>query len=123
LDSVPRFAGTPKFVFSNKGGRSPMQGFGQIKDRVDALMRQELPEMPHWQFHDLRRTARSLMSRAGVQSDIAERVLAHKLGGIRGVYDKFGYLGEKRDALERLQVLVERILSPSDNVVPLRVAQ
>jgi hypothetical protein len=29
--------------------------------------------------------------RTGVASDIAERVLAHKLGGVRGTYDRYGY--------------------------------
>jgi hypothetical protein len=39
-------------------------------------------------LHDLRRTARSLMSRAGVAPNIAERCLAHT---IRGVYDRYAY--------------------------------
>jgi integrase len=122
LDSVPKFAGNPRFVFSQKAGRKPYSAFANLKNRVDALMREELP-LPHWQFHDLRRTARSLMSRAGVQADTAERVLAHKLGGIRGTYDRHAYLAEKRDALERLSALVERIIHPTENVVQLRAAQ
>jgi integrase len=58
--------------------------------------------MPPWVLHDLRRTARTLMSRAGVLADIAERVLGHVIPGVRGVYDRWAYLEEKRDALERL---------------------
>jgi integrase len=58
--------------------------------------------MAHWTLHDLRHTARSLMSRAGVSADIAERVLGHKIPGVRGVYDRHEYATEKRDALERL---------------------
>jgi integrase len=121
LDSIPKFAGNPKFVFSQKAGRTPFAAFGNLKNQVDKLMREELPELAQWQFHDLRRTARSLMSRAGVQADIAERVLAHKLGGVRGVYDRYQFLAEKRDALERLANLVERILINSfENVIPIR---
>ena len=30
-----------------------------------------------WVLHDLRRSARSLLARAGVRPDIAERVLGH----------------------------------------------
>ena len=68
----------------------------------------------------LRRTARSLISRAGVSADIAERVLGHKIAGVRGVYDRHEYVAEKRHALERLASLVERILNPAaGNVVPL----
>jgi hypothetical protein len=61
------------------------------------------------------------MSRAKVPSDHGERVLAHVIGGVREVYDRFEYLAEKRDALEKLAALIERIVNPPpDNVVPLR---
>jgi len=33
------------------------------------------------------------------------------------VYDRHEYVTEKRDALQKLAVLVERILNPADNVV------
>jgi integrase len=65
-----------------------------------------------WTLHDLRRTARSLMSRAGVAPDIAERCLGHVIGGIRRVYDRFEYLEEKRRAFEALADLVEGIVRP-----------
>jgi integrase len=63
-----------------------------------------------WRLHDLRRTARSLMSRAGVAPDIAERCLGHVIGGIRGVYDRWEYLEEKRAAFSALAELVEEIV-------------
>ena len=39
------------------------------------------------------------MSRAGVQNDIAERVLGHVIAGVRGVYDRHDYLDEKKGVL------------------------
>jgi integrase len=72
-----------------------------------------------WTIHDLRRTARSLMSRAGVRPDIAERVLGHVQAGVEGVYDRHTYHDEKADALARLATLIETILNPADNVVVL----
>jgi FixJ family two-component response regulator len=66
------------------------------------------------QLHDLRRTSRSLMSRAGVPADTAERVLGHALPGIRGVYDRHAYKAEKADALRRLATLPGTILIPND---------
>ena len=79
--------------------------------------------MAPWRLHDLRRTARTLMSRAGVPSDHAERVLGHALPQIRGVYDKYGYLPEKREALEKLAALLDSIINPPPaNVVALRKA-
>ena len=44
--------------------------------------------------------------------------------GVRGTYDRHRYEAEKRDALEKLAILVERILNPpSKTVVALRSAR
>jgi integrase len=76
-----------------------------------------------WTVHDLRRTARSLMSRAGVQSDHAERCLGHVIPGIRGVYDRHEFYQEKKIAFEALASQIERIVNPVPNVVPMRGSQ
>jgi integrase len=75
-----------------------------------------------WTIHDLRRTARSLMSRAGVPSDHAERCLGHVIGGIRGVYDRYEYREEKAEAFEALAAQIDRIINPQPNVVLMRGA-
>ena len=68
--------------------------------------------MPPWQIgRDIRRTARTLMSRAGVPSRHAELALGHVLTGVERTYDRHEYLSERRDALEKLGRLVERILA------------
>jgi integrase len=72
-----------------------------------------------WVLHDLRRTARSLMSRAGVRPEHAERTLGHAIRGIEGIYDRHAYFDEKAEALERLATLISSIVNPSDNVIPL----
>jgi integrase len=119
LAEVPRFHGGV-FVFSTMAGMRPISGFSALKRRLDATLRKHDPDMPHWQFHDLRRTARSLTSRAGVNADAAERCLHHTIGGVRGIYDRHEYTSEKRHALEKLAALVERITNPpADNVVPI----
>lgn len=74
-----------------------------------------------WTLHDLRRTARTLMSRAGVNADIAERCLGHVLSGVRGVYDKHQYQTEMAHAYEAVASLIERIVHPpADVVTPMR---
>jgi len=93
------------FLFSTDGGKTPISGFSKFKSDLDKAC-----GVTGWTLHDLRRTARSLMSRAGVSPDIVERCLAHKIGGVRGVYDRYEYLAEKRDALERLAELVRSIV-------------
>ena len=63
----------------------PFVGFASGKAAFDA----KLPDdMAGWMIHDLRRTARSLMSRAGVSSEHAERVMGHAIGGVEGIYDR-----------------------------------
>ena len=77
--------------------------------------------MADWTLHDLRRTARTLMSRAGVNADIAERCLGHVLSGVRGVYDKHQYQTEMAHAYEAVASLIERIVHPpADVVTPMR---
>jgi integrase len=90
--------------------------WSQRKVELDA----KLPKnMPGWTLHDLRRTARSLMARAGVADNVAERVLGHAIPGVEGVYNRFDYADEKADALARLDKLVGTIINPPDrsNVV------
>jgi hypothetical protein len=50
------------------------------------------------------------MSTAGVNHHIAERLLTHKIGGLRGIYDRYEYLSEKRDALAKLAKLIGEIV-------------
>jgi integrase len=115
------------FMFSTTGGKKPFNGYSKAKGQLDTVIVKQrkadkLKPMPAWRLHDLRRTARSLMSRAGVSSDIAEMVLGHKLSGVRGVYDRHSYAGEKRDALEKLAGLIALILDPpKGNVIQLPV--
>jgi integrase len=120
--------GNSWFVFSTTGGAKPFSGFSKAKKVIDAEITkvrkaQGRGKMPRWTLHDLRRTARSLMSRAKVPADHAERAMGHVIGGVRETYDRYEYLEEKRQAFEALAGLVDRILNPqSDNVVPFRVS-
>jgi len=117
------------FMFSTTGGKKAFSGYSKAKRQLDVVIAEQrkaakLKPMPEWRLHDLRRTARSLMSRAGVSSDIAEMVLGHKLSGVRGVYDRHSYAAEKRNALEMLARQIEHILSaPTGNVLNLGARQ
>jgi len=63
-----------------------------------------------WGAHDLRRTGRTLLSRIHVKPNIGERVLNHSLGKIEGTYDMYGYLDEKRAALNKLGREIDKII-------------
>jgi len=112
VDGMPMLG---PFVFTTSG-RHPINGFSYYKRAFDKAC-----GVTGWRLHDLRRTARSLMSRAGVNADVAERCLAHKIGGVRGVYDRYAYHAEKKHAFEALASSIAHIVNPpADNVVTLR---
>jgi integrase len=110
LAELPRFANAP-YVFTVNGRRA-LRGHHRIKVRLDAQS-----GVAGWILHDLRRTSRSLMSRAGVHPDIAERCLGHAIPGIRGIYDRHAYRQEMLHAFEALASQIERIVHPQDNVL------
>jgi integrase len=105
------------FVFSTDDGATALSGFSKFKSEFDRAVTAELRKhdpkaqpLPNWTLHDLRRTARSLMSRAGVSPDHAERCLGHVIGGVRGRYDRHEFRDEKAQALRALARLVDRIV-------------
>jgi integrase len=105
---APRFAGSA-FVFSSTGGR--FHGF-QYKSELE-----KASGTSGWTLHDLRRTSRSLLSRAGVSREHAERCLGHKLPGVEGVYNQYKYRPEMLIAYEKLATLIDQIVDPQPNVV------
>jgi integrase len=112
LASIPEIKGVD-YVFTT--GNKPIGGFSQFKNNFDRKA-----GLSDWRIHDLRRTARSLMSRAGVPTDHAERCLGHAMGGVRGTYDRYAYHAEKKAAFEALAGQIDRIINPQDNIVPIR---
>jgi integrase len=114
IKSLPRFTGNP-YMFAARRGCGSISHFAQAKRAFDTAC-----GVQDWVLHDLRRTARSLLSRAGVRPDIAERLLGHVRGGVEAVYDRHTYGAEKGAALAKLAALIERIVTPrAENVVPL----
>src|SRR5262249_21152052 len=90
LHSLPWFEGCPYF-FTNEG-RKPFSSFSRAKAAFDT----KCDGVADWHLHDLRRTSRSLMSRAGVAPDHGERVLGHLIQGERRTYDRHEFYDEKK---------------------------
>ena len=93
----------------------PLKSFSESKAKLDGVA-----GLSGYRLHDLRRTSRSLLSRAQVNPDIAERCLGHALPAIRATYDRHRYLDEMAHAFEALATLIERITNPTDTVIALR---
>jgi integrase len=104
LHSLPRFTGGDH-LFSTTFGEKPVWIGSKIKARVDALM----GDPPPWTNHDIRRTVRSGLSRLKISEEAREAVLAHVRPGVKGVYDRYEYLDEKREALTLWSERVLRI--------------
>jgi integrase len=102
------------YVFTTDG-KTPISGFSKFKRQFDKAL-----PLPSWTIHDLRRSSRSLMSRAGIPTDHAERCLGHAIPGVRGVYDRHEYHAEKARAYEALASQIDRIIRPRANVVGIK---
>jgi integrase len=114
LAKLPTIGKPDGYIFTRSGKRA-LGDFTNLKAKF-----QERSGTSGWTFHDCRRTARTLMTRAGVPSDHAERCLAHVIGGVRGIYDRHEFYAEKKAAFEALAALIERIVQPpGKNVVSL----
>ena len=103
LDAQPRICDHPFTLNGVTGAAS----FSWPKRKLDAAS-----GVTGWRLHDLRRTARSLLSRASVNPDVAERCLGHAIPGVRGIYDRHRYIDEMRDAFEALAAQLDRIAHP-----------
>jgi integrase len=107
---------TGDFVFSSARGDKALSGWDSRKQELD-----KASGVSGWRLHDLRRTSRTLLSRAGIAPDIAERCLGHAIVGVRATYDRHEYQSEKAAAFEALAALIRRIVHPpTDVVVPIR---
>ena len=71
-------------------------GWSKSKVRMD-----QHTGVTNYRLHDLRRTFITTMASLGVRIEVTERLVGHKetTGGIVGVYNRYNYLPEMRDAL------------------------
>jgi integrase len=121
LRSMPRIGDSLVFTTT---GETAVSGFSKAKLRLDAGMleakRAELGArkgdgIPGWTLHDLRRTATTGMAKLKVPPHVADKVLNHVSGTIRGVaavYSRFAYFDERREALEAWGNNITGLLEP-----------
>jgi integrase len=104
IRAQPQFASSP-FVFIHRPSTRAKEQFDRLCGVTD------------WRVHDLRRTARSLLSRIGIAHEVAEAVLGHGIRGVAGIYNRHSYETEKGVALARLAATIQQIVDPINNVV------
>lgn len=116
----PKTGAISPLVFTNTG-RTPISGFSAAVARLEALIMRERTEQATsgqkkrekspstlqatvgWRLHDLRRTGVTVMARLGIGPHVADRVLNHTEGTIKGVaavYQRHEFLTERAAALD-----------------------
>jgi integrase len=131
FDDLPDYAEPKTYVFASLRRKdAPVNAFSQVKVEIDRHILEARLErdpkaqpMPHWVFHDLRRTMRSGLSRLRIPRDIAERVIAHTPGGVEKVYDRFEFREEKRNAIATWCNHVMALIDPKSNVATIDAAR
>lgn len=104
------------YVFPNRrSSKRPYMGKDTLNRAISKLFGQEPGKKPQpenrmgdiaeFTVHDLRRTCRSLLAAAGVPGHVAERCLNHKLKGVEGIYDRYDYFEERKQALDKVAAL------------------
>lgn len=118
-------------------GRTAVSGWTRAKMRIDTAMRTIMIdeagtegrsasaiEPPcDWRFHDIRRSVTTGLAAMGVAPHVADRILNHVQGTIRGVaavYNRHAYLEERRHALEVWAARLDMIVPPSPPAEPIR---
>jgi integrase len=104
-------------VFTNNGRRS-VSSFSRHK----AELLTNLPGVPYFSLHDLRRSCASGLQRLKVRVEVVERALNHVSGvyrSVAGVYQRDPLTEEVRDGLERWARRIEGLVAPTEKkVVP-----
>ena len=113
------------FVFTTNGAL-PIAGFSEWKAKLDAKVTDSNggKALEHWILHDLRRTFASGLARLRIPSEVIERAINHTSGnfaGVSGVYNRFEYGDERREAMEAWSRYVMAVVNGKPpNVVSLR---
>lgn len=110
LQALPHFE---PFVFPARQSNSqaepkPYSGWSKGKVAFDKGLANVAP----FTLHDLRRTFSSTQARLGTERHVTEKVLNHLSGEISGVaatYNRYDYLTERRDAMQRIDDYLEQL--------------
>lgn len=109
LGAVTPVRGAPGYIFTTTG-ETPLSGLHKGHAKLAAAMveaatkeRGQPVQIPHWTWHDLRRTAATRMAGLKIPAEVVEAALNHVSGavaGVAGIYNRHSYADEKREALD-----------------------
>ena len=110
IETAKPYSASSDYVFQS----SFKKGFPETVRALSRAINRHFAEMgfqERFTPHDLRRTMRTRLAELGEPEHIAERVLGHRLQGILAVYNRHSYDAEKRQALEKWEARLKKIVS------------
>lgn len=127
MERIDRIGSLPGYIHTTTG-TGPLGGFykgrNRIADRMAQIAESEtgaLVNVPHWTWHDLRRTCATGLARLGTPVRVTEAVLNHVSGsgsGIVAVYQRHDFADEKRAALDAwARFIVQLVEGNSDSMI------
>lgn len=100
LDQRPAEKEGP-YLFSTTNGAKAVYSFADnYANKLREVTAAELGRpLPHFTPHDFRRSGSTHLTGLGVNEEVVETLLGHKIRGVRGIYMKHKFLEERRAAL------------------------
>ena len=83
-------------IKTGRKGDKPVNGFSKAKAQLDRYS-----GVSDWKIHDIRRTVATNLSKLGVDRFLLQRVMNHTDKSVTKIYDRYSYLDEKREALQK----------------------
>jgi integrase len=112
LEDVPHTS--DKYVFSISSPEKPIALGSRTRSRA-----RKLSGVKDFRPHDMRRTVRTNVTPLGFPPHVGDRIMNHIQTGVRGIYDRHGYLAEKANFLNAWARYLEGITGEADTVVQL----
>lgn len=116
LNDLRVYSGKSDFVFlSPRADNKPLSSVRSCAQRI-----QENTKVKDFRYHDIRRTVATNMAKLGVQRSIVGKILNHKSASeddmITSIYDRYSYMDEKREALQKWEGRLKEILGVSGSL-------
>jgi integrase len=122
IDAINRITAGP-YIFSCDGGMNPI-GSSYLGDQVKTICAKmdEAGELENGKFTagTIRATIETRLAAKPyrVSFDVLAHLLSHGMGGVQARhYQKYDFLDEKREALEKVERLVKRLPEPIASIV------
>jgi len=111
LRKLPRIGEHGYLFTTGRRSDSPISGFSAAARDLRALTAEQGVE--HFTRHDLRRSGATGMAKLGIAPHVIDKILDHSSGaisGFPGIYNRFKYLDERKEALEKWSAYIEKLI-------------